>query len=76
MYCIDDADPKVGAARAINALVAAGWTLTENKHDPQADQVVFWAKGPVQLRGGVALGTRPDCDGAKRQVTLALDGTR
>lgn len=76
MFCIDEADPQVGAARAINALVAAGWTVTENKHDPKLDQVVFWVRGPIQLRGGVARGTRPDCDGAKNQVTLALDGTR
>jgi hypothetical protein len=76
MYCIDDADPEVGASRAINALAAAGWTITENKRDPATDTVVFFMNGPVRLRGGIARGTRPDCDGAKRQVTLALDGTR
>jgi hypothetical protein len=76
MFCIDDADPQVGAGRAINALAAAGWTLGENKGDPASDTVVFFMSGPVRLRGGVARGTRPDCDGAKNQVTLALDGTR
>lgn len=76
MYCLDEADTQVAASRAINALVAAGWTITENKRDPATDTVVFFMKGPVRLRGGLARGTRPDCDGAKRQVTLALDGTR
>lgn len=76
MYCLDDADPQVAASRAINALAAAGWTITENKRDPATDTVVFFMKGPIRLRGGIARGARPDCDGAKRQVTLALDGTR
>ena len=77
MYCLDSADPTSGAARAINALSAAGWTTTETRRDAQADTFAFLMAGPVvRLRGGVAKGTRPDCDGAKRQVTLALDGTR
>jgi hypothetical protein len=76
MYCLDEADPETGAARAINALSAAGWTVTETKRDPAAGAVVFSMSGPVRLRGGVAPGKRADCDGAKHQVTLALDGTR
>lgn len=76
MYCLDEADPETGAARAINALAAAGWTMTETKREPAAQAVVFFMSGPIRLRGGVAPGTRTDCDGAKRQMTLALDGTR
>ncbi|HEY2729495.1 MAG TPA: hypothetical protein VGK52_06100 [Polyangia bacterium] len=76
MYCLDGADPTSGAARAINALTAAGWTTTETRRDAQADTFAFLMAGPLRLRGGVALGQRADCDGAKRQVTLALDGTR
>jgi hypothetical protein len=72
MYCLDDADPKSGAARAIQALSAAGWRTTETRDDP----VVFLMSGPLRLRGGVAPGKRTDCDGAKHQVTLAFDGTR
>jgi hypothetical protein len=75
MYCLDEADPASGAARAINALTAAGWTTTETRRDEKADTFAFLMAGPVHLRGGVARGTRPDCDGSKRQVTLALDGT-
>jgi hypothetical protein len=76
MYCLDDADPASGAERAIQALSAAGWHTTDARRDPKADTFVFLMSGPVHLRGGVARGTRPECDGAKRQVTLALDGTR
>jgi hypothetical protein len=76
MYCLDGADPTTGAARAINALTAAGWETTETRRDAKADTFAFLMAGPVRLRGGVALGTRTDCDGAKHQVTLALDGTR
>jgi hypothetical protein len=76
MYCLDDADPRSGAQRAIQALSAAGWQTTDTRHDPKADTFVFFMKGPIALRGGLARGTRPDCDGAKHQVTLALDGTR
>jgi hypothetical protein len=76
MYCLDGADPVSGASRAINALTAAGWTTTETRRDGKADTFAFLMAGPVRLRGGVAFGKRPDCDGAKRQVTLALDGTR
>jgi hypothetical protein len=76
MYCLDGADPRSGASRAINALTAAGWTTTETRRDPEADTLAFLMAGPMRLRGGVALGKRADCDGAKHQVTLALDGTR
>jgi hypothetical protein len=76
MYCLDDADPTTGAARAIQALSAAGWQTIDTRRDPKADTFVFLMSGPVHLRGGVARGTRTDCDGAKHQVTLALDGTR
>ncbi|HVR03261.1 MAG TPA: hypothetical protein VMT47_14080 [Polyangia bacterium] len=76
MYCLDGVDPTSGAARAINALTAAGWTTTETRRDAQTDTFAFLMAGPLRLRGGVALGKRADCDGAKRQVTLALDGTR
>jgi hypothetical protein len=76
MYCLDDADPATGTARAVGALTAAGWATTETTHDAKSDTYAFSMKGPLRLRGGVARGTRPDCDGAKRQVTLALDGTR
>ena len=75
-YCLDAADPTSGASRAINALTAAGWTTTETRHDDKANTFAFLMAGPLRLRGGVAFGTRPDCDGAKHQVTLALDGTR
>jgi hypothetical protein len=75
-YCLDDADPATGAARAMGALTAAGWTATEMRSDAAAGTVAFLMKGPLRLRGGVARGQRPDCDGAKHQVTLALDGTR
>jgi hypothetical protein len=76
MYCLDDADPTTGAARAVAALTGAGWTTTEMRRDPATDTVVFMMAGPLRLRGGVAHGQRADCDGAKRQVTLAFDGTR
>jgi hypothetical protein len=76
MYCLDGADPTSGASRAINALTAAGWTTTETRRDPKADTFAFLMAGPLRLRGGVAAGKRADCDGAKHQVTLALDGTR
>jgi hypothetical protein len=76
MYCLDGADPTSGASRAINALTAAGWTTTETHRDAQADTFAFLMAGPLRLRGGVAVGKRPDCDGAKHQVTLALDGAR
>jgi hypothetical protein len=76
MYCLDDADPEVGAGRVLNAFLAAGWTQTELKRDPAAGTVVLMLAGPLRLRAGLAPGARPDCDGAKRQVTLALDGTR
>jgi hypothetical protein len=77
MYCLEGvADPQAGAARAINALTAAGWQTTETRHDPAFDTIVFLMKGPLHLRGGVARGARRDCDGAKHEVTLALDGTR
>jgi hypothetical protein len=77
MYCLDGADPTTGASRAINALTAAGWTTTETRRDQKADTYAFLMDGPVvRLRGGVSFGARPDCDGAKHQVTLALDGTR
>jgi hypothetical protein len=76
MYCLDGADPTSGASRAINALTAAGWTTTETRHDDKANTFAFLMAGPLRLRGGVAFGTRPDCDGARHQVTLALDGTR
>ncbi|HVU51835.1 MAG TPA: hypothetical protein VHL80_14160 [Polyangia bacterium] len=76
MYCLDGADPITGASRAINALTAAGWTPTETRHDDEKNTSAFLMTGPIRLRGGVALGTRADCDGARHQVTLALDGTR
>jgi hypothetical protein len=76
MYCLDGADPLSGASRAINALTAAGWTTTETQRDAKADTFAFLMAGPIRLRGGVAFGKRADCDGAKHQVTLALDGTR
>jgi hypothetical protein len=76
MYCLDDADPETGAGRALNALLAAGWSRTEMQRDRAADTVVLTMTGPLRLRLGLARGTRPDCDGAKRQVTLAIDGTR
>jgi hypothetical protein len=76
MYCLDGADPTTGASRAINALTAAGWATTETHRDAKADTFAFLMAGPVRLRGGVAQGTRTDCDGAKHQVTLALDCTR
>jgi len=76
MYCLDGADPLTGAARAINALTAAGWTTTETRRDDKAGTFAFLMAGPLRLRGGVARGARADCDGAKHQVTLALDGTR
>jgi hypothetical protein len=76
MYCLDGADPTSGASRAINALSAAGWTTTETRRDAKADTFAFLMAGPIRLRGGVALGKRADCDGARHQVTLALDGTR
>jgi hypothetical protein len=76
MYCLDGADPVSGASRAINALTAAGWATTETRRDAKADTFAFLMAGPLRLRGGVALGMRPDCDGTKHQVTLALDGTR
>jgi hypothetical protein len=76
MYCLDGADPTTGASRAINALTAAGWTTTETRRDAKADTFAFLMAGPIRLRGGVAPGKRADCDGAKHQVTLALDGTR
>jgi len=76
MYCLDGADPTSGASRAINALTAAGWTTTETRRDAGADTFAFLMAGPLRLRGGVARGKRADCDGAKHQVTLALDGTR
>ena len=76
MFCLDGADPTSGAARAINSLTAAGWTTTETRRDAKADTFSFLMAGPLRLRGGVARGTRTDCDGAKNQVTLALDGTR
>jgi hypothetical protein len=76
MYCLDEADPRSGAERAMQALTAAGWKTTEARHDTAADTFVFLMSGPLRLRGGVARGTRTDCDGARRQVTLAFDGTR
>jgi hypothetical protein len=76
MYCLDGVEPQAGAARAINALTAAGWETTETRFDPKANTFVFLMKGPIRLRGGVARGTRTDCDGAKHQITLAFDGTR
>jgi hypothetical protein len=76
MYCLDGADPTSGASRAINAFTAAGWTTTETHRDAQADTFAFLMAGPLRLRGGVAFGKRADCDGARHQVTLALDGTR
>jgi hypothetical protein len=60
----------------MSALTAAGWTTTETRRDAKADTFAFLMAGPVRVRGGVARGTRPDCDGAKHEVTLALDGTR
>ena len=76
MYCLDGVDPTTGASRAINALTAAGWAITETHRDAKADTFAFLMAGPIRLRGGVAQGTRTDCDGARHQVTLALDGTR
>jgi hypothetical protein len=76
MYCLEAADPTTGATRAMSALTAAGWTTTETRRDAKADTFAFLMAGPVRVRGGVARGTRPDCDGAKHEVTLALDGTR
>lgn len=76
MYCVDGVSPTTGATRAVTALTAAGWHMTEMKRDLKTDTAVFTMAGPVYLRGGVARGTRPDCDGAKDQVTLAFDGTR
>jgi hypothetical protein len=76
MYCLDGADPASGATRAVTALTAAGWHMVETKRDPKGDTFVFTMAGPIHLRGGVARGTRPDCDGAKNQVTIAFDGTR
>ena len=76
MYCLEGADPTTGAARAINAFTAAGWTTTETRRDSRSDTFAFLMAGPLRLRGGVARGARTDCDGAKHEVTLALDGTR
>lgn len=76
MYCLDADSPGLGASRAVAALTAAGWHMTEMKRDLKTDTAVFTMAGPVYLRGGVARGTRPDCDGAKNQMTLAFDGTR
>ncbi|HVZ74803.1 MAG TPA: hypothetical protein VHJ20_20615 [Polyangia bacterium] len=76
MYCLDDADPEGGAGRVLNALLAAGWTKTETKRDPAAGTVVMSFAGPIRLRAGLSKGARTDCDGAKRQVTVAFDGTR
>jgi hypothetical protein len=76
MYCLEAADPASGGARAMQALTTAGWATTETYRDPKFDTFAFLMSGPIRLRGGVARGTRPDCDGAKHQVTLALDGTR
>ena len=41
MYCLDGVDPTTGAARAINALTAAGWTTTETRRDAKADTFAF-----------------------------------
>jgi len=76
MYCLEDADPASGASRAMGAFTAAGWKTTETRRDEKADTFAFLMAGPIRLRGGVARGARPDCDGAKHEVTLALDGTR
>jgi hypothetical protein len=76
MYCLEAAEPDTGAARAMQAFTAAGWKTTETYHDPKFDTYAFLVSGPIRVRGGVARGTRPDCNGAKHQVTLALDGTR
>ena len=76
MYCLEAADPDTGGARAMQAFTAAGWTTTETYHDPKFDTFAFLVSGPIRVRGGVARGTRPDCSGAKHEVTLALDGTR
>jgi len=76
LFCLEAADPTSGASRAINALTAAGWTTTETRADAKANTYAFLMAGPVRLRGGVAVGARPDCDGAKHEVTLALDGGR
>lgn len=76
MFCFDGVPPQAAAARAIDALTAAGWHTTDTRRDDAADTVVFLMKGPMVLRGGVARGARLDCDGARHQVTLAFDGTR
>jgi hypothetical protein len=76
MYCLDEADPETGAGRLLNALLPAGWTTTDQRRDPVSGAVVLTLSGPIRLRAGLAHGNRPDCDGAKRQVTVALDGTR
>jgi hypothetical protein len=76
MYCLEGTDPTSGAARVMSLLTAAGWKTTETRRDARADTVAFLMVGPLRLRGGVAQGARPDCDGAKHEVTLALDGAR
>jgi len=76
MYCLDDADPETGAGRVLNTLLAAGWTMTDTRRDPAAGTVVLSFTGPVRLRVGISRGARPDCDGGKRQVAVAFDGTR
>jgi hypothetical protein len=76
MYCLDGATPSSGATRAVTALTAAGWHMTDLKRDLKSDTAVFTMAGSINLRGGVARGTRPDCDGARNQVTIAFDGTR
>jgi hypothetical protein len=76
MYCLDDADPETGSGRVLNALLAAGWTLAETRREPTAGTVVLSLTGPLRLRVGLARVARPDCDGAKQQVTAAFDGTR
>ncbi|HEX4405698.1 MAG TPA: hypothetical protein VH560_12760 [Polyangia bacterium] len=76
MYCLEAADPDTGGARALRAFTAAGWKTTETYHDPKFDTFAFLVSGPIRVRAGLARGTRPDCSGAKHQVTLALDGTR
>jgi hypothetical protein len=75
-YCLDDAGPGDGAARAVAAFTAAGWTTTALERDAATDTVVFTMTGPVRLRGVVGRGHRAECEGAHHQVGLALEGAR
>jgi hypothetical protein len=77
VYCADDADPAVAAARFIFVLTGQGWRLDDESRDPRVPSVRFALAGSgYRLHGVAQPGGRATCDSARRQALLTVEVAR